>query len=47
MAENYSKEDTPLPNTAPMCIVCGERPQFEPGSRGIGGALCLVCYYDL
>lgn len=31
----------------PVCIVCGKYPQFEPGSSGIGGALCMPCYYDL
>ena len=30
-----------------LCVVCHVRPQFAPGSRGIGGALCMVCYYDL
>lgn len=32
---------------SPKCIVCKKRPQFGPGSLGLGGAICLVCYYDL
>lgn len=31
----------------PNCTVCQKRYVFEPGSKGIGGALCLSCYYDL
>lgn len=31
----------------PNCGVCTRRPVFDPGSKGIGGALCQVCYYDL
>lgn len=30
-----------------MCTVCTKRPCFDQKSPGIGGALCLVCYYDL
>ena len=33
--------------TVPACVVCNIRPRFEPGSAGGGGALCLVCLYDL
>jgi hypothetical protein len=28
------------------CTVCRKRPVFKPGP-GLGGALCLPCYYDL
>lgn len=31
----------------PMCKACQKRPVSIPGSRGIEGALCLPCYYDL
>lgn len=31
----------------PVCTVCRKRYVFEPGSKGIGGALCQGCYYDL
>lgn len=30
-----------------LCTACGKRPVMTEGSQGIGGALCLVCYYDL
>lgn len=30
-----------------LCTVCKKRFMMEPGSRGIGGALCRFCYYDL
>lgn len=30
-----------------LCTVCHRYPLSEPGSRGLGGALCLVCIYDL
>jgi hypothetical protein len=30
-----------------LCTVCDKRPLHAPGSRGLGGALCLVCIYDL
>jgi hypothetical protein len=30
-----------------MCTVCGKYPLSDPGSPGLGGALCLVCVYDL
>lgn len=30
-----------------MCSVCEKRPVECDGSRGLGGALCLVCIYDL
>lgn len=29
------------------CTVCRKWPLADPGSRGLGGALCLVCIYDL
>jgi len=31
----------------PKCTVCHKRYVIEPGSKGIDGALCRVCYYDL
>lgn len=44
----HRKEPEPEPEPPkPPCVVCVKRPQFAPGSRGLGGALCLVCFYDL
>ena len=37
----------PPPPPAPPCEVCGKRPMFDPGSPGVGGMICLVCYYEL
>lgn len=33
--------------SVPMCRVCQKRPMFDPGSKGPGGMICMVCYYDL
>lgn len=48
LAEFRAKRETPK-TTPPthICLACGRWQVILPGTDGIAGGLCMVCYYDL